>query len=134
MRSRYTAFFNKNTDYLIATLAPEKRGAKDLEDTLRRDLTATMANTRWLGLKVLTSGLEPGSDQVPGPEEGFVEFVAFFEQDKTFGQLHERSVFVLEKGCWYYRDGEILTPLSLSRNQPCVCGSGRKFKRCHGKS
>ncbi len=128
MRSRYTAFCNKDSEYLIATLAPEKRGAGEPEDTLRRDLSATMDNTRWIGLKVIASGSKPGS------ERGFVEFAAFFEQDDTLGQLHERSVFVRENGIWYYRDGEILEPLTLSRNQPCVCDSGLKFKRCHGKS
>jgi uncharacterized protein len=24
-------------------------------------------------------------------------------------------------------------PLKLGRNDPCFCGSGLKFKRCHGK-
>lgn len=131
MRSRYTAFCNKDTDYLIATLAPEKRDTLALTDRLRRDLAATMAATQWLGLRVIASGRESGTGD---PESGFVEFTAFFEQKETFGQLHERSAFIRMEGRWYYRDGEILKPLPLSKNQPCVCGSGLKFKRCHGKN
>ena len=132
MRSRYTAFHNKDADYLIATLAPEKRNTPARVETLGRDLAATMAGTRWLGLRVMASGLEPETG--PVREHGFVEFAAFFEQKGALGQLHERSVFIREAGNWYYRDGKILGPVPLSRNQPCVCGSGLKFKRCHGKN
>jgi len=127
MRSRYTAFCKGDADYLLATLAPEKRAGQ--EDRLKRELSQTMANTRWIGLTVLDRGLE-------NPHRGFVEFIAFFEQDGSLGQLHERSVFIREnrsEGRWYYLDGEILPPVSIARNQPCVCGSGLKFKRCHGK-
>ncbi len=127
MRSRYTAFCNKDTHYLLATLAPEKQAGQ--EDRLKHELSQTMARTRWLGLKVVDRGIE-------NPDRGWVEFIAFFEQDNTLGQLHERSVFVREggdQGGWYYLDGEILPEVSISRNQPCVCGSGLKFKRCHGK-
>ena len=30
------------------------------------------------------------------------------------------------------RDGE-LAPTPISRNAPCPCGSGRKYKHCHGQ-
>jgi preprotein translocase subunit SecA len=26
----------------------------------------------------------------------------------------------------------VVTPGDVSRNSPCPCGSGKKFKRCHG--
>ncbi|NEQ54934.1 MAG: zinc chelation protein SecC, partial [Leptolyngbya sp. SIO3F4] len=35
-------------------------------------------------------------------------------------------------GCWFYLDGEMLPPILPKRNQPCWCGSGKKFKHCHG--
>ena len=124
MRSRFTAFCNGRTDYLLATLAPEKRAGQ--EARLRLELERTMARTRWLGLEVLDRGKE-------GVDRGWVEFAAFFEQDGTLGQLHERSAFIRADGMWYYLDGEILPPVKLSRNRPCICGSGLKFKRCHGK-
>ena len=40
----------------------------------------------------------------------------------------------------YYEDGELVgeTPIvreepKVGRNDPCPCGSGKKFKNCHGK-
>ncbi|MCG8616638.1 MAG: SEC-C domain-containing protein [Desulfobacterales bacterium] len=120
MRSRYTAFVKKDADYLVATFAPEKRAGDAAENQLRRDLETTMASTRWVGLTVVKAG----GDQV--------EFAAFYLQEGGLGQLHERSNFIREEDRWYYRDGEMLPPVKLSRNQPCICGSGLKFKRCHG--
>lgn len=42
--------------------------------------------------------------------------------------------------CWYVYDPERQTfrrscegDKKVGRNDPCVCGSGRKFKHCHGK-
>ena len=122
MRSRYTAFVRKNADYLIRTRAAAHQDPRD-----REDLDRNFAQTRWEGLAILGSGME-------GENAGWVEFAAFFEQKGALGQLHERSVFIREAGNWYYRDGKILGPVPLSRNQPCVCGSGLKFKRCHGKN
>lgn len=134
MRSRYTAFCRKDIDYLVNTFAPERKIGKDAEMQLRNDLARTMLQTRWIGLIVLDAGQE-GSDQ------GFVEFAAFLRQQgapgdtpgKQYGQLHERSTFVRRQGVWYYLDGKILPHISLGRNQVCFCGSGLKFKRCHGR-
>ena len=102
MRSRYTAFCRGEVDYLIATHHPSKRQGDD-----RQSLTQTIAETEWLNLRVLASR-EMG-------EVGTVEFVAFFKAQGTLSQLHERSDFV-----------------RLERNDPCWCGSGKKFKKCHG--
>ena len=121
MRSRYSAFCHENIDYLILTLDPEERRPED-----RETLARTMALTQWLGLKILDTSLS-------GQDRGVVEFVAFFEQEGEFGQLHERSSFIRKDNDWFYRKGDILAPVTLARNQACVCGSGKKFKRCHGK-
>jgi len=29
-------------------------------------------------------------------------------------------------------DGEVVSGGGTSKNAPCPCGSGRKYKRCHG--
>ena len=53
--------------------------------------------------------------------------------EKTFAVLEERSRFVRENDHWFYLDGEhSVTPLKPGRNDPCLCGSGRKFKKCCG--
>ena len=51
---------------------------------------------------------------------------------------HERSRFRREDGRWYYVSGENVRPsptrraATAGRNDPCPCGSGRKFKKCCG--
>lgn len=122
MRSRYTAFCTANIDYLIATHHPTQRQADD-----RQTLAQTIAHTRWLSLRVLSSDRSQETNGV-----GTVEFVAFYRSQGNFDQLHERSQFIRQDNRWYYHHGTILDPISLSRNDPCWCGSGKKYKKCHG--
>ena len=47
--------------------------------------------------------------------------------------LTERSRFAEVGGRWRYESGEHqLRREQLGRNEPCPCGSGKKFKACHG--
>ena len=129
MRSRYTAYCLGNVNYLIATRHPSKRRFDD-----RINLIKSLKTTVWKSLTVVS--LYRGRKQ---DTRGKVEFVAVYSQPASqlasqpeLGQLHERSQFVKENGRWFYLDGELLPPLVPKRNQPCWCGSGQKFKRCHG--
>ena len=122
MRSRYTAFCQGNIDYLIATHHPSKRQMDD-----RQTLTKTIAETTWLGLHVLNS-----NTQATGT--GSVEFVAFFQSQGIPSQLHEKSEFIRQNDRWYYLQGTILGPITIGRNDACWCGSGKKYKKCHGVS
>lgn len=117
MRSRYSAFVVGDIAYLIATLHPDKRQVDD-EAILRQ----IIEQTHWLGLKIIRHKAT-GNDAT-------VEFVAFY-QDEPTGQLHERSHFIKENKQWFYVDGEMLSPIKLSRNDLCFCGSGKKIKKCH---
>ncbi len=121
MRSRYTAFCRGDIDYLIATHHPSKRKATD-----RQILAQTETETAWVGLRVLASDSKAGTDQ------GFVEFVAFYQHQGQIGQLHEKSEFIWQDERWYYLQGTMLAPIPLGRNDPCWCGSGKKRKNCHG--
>lgn len=121
MRSRYTAYCKSNVDYLIATRHPSKRKFDD-----RINLTKSSKTTVWESLTVVKT--RQGNRQ---DTRGQVEFVAVHSQPE-WGQLHERSQFIKENGRWFYIDGERLPPVLPKRSQPCWCGSGRKFKRCHG--
>ncbi|MEM7647966.1 MAG: YchJ family protein [Cyanobacteria bacterium P01_A01_bin.70] len=122
MRSRYTAYCQGQVDYLTATHHPSKRTLGD-----RAALTKSVQNTIWLGLTVLQT--EQGQ---PADTTGVVEFVARYQSDHI-GQIHERSRFKQQKGRWFYLDGDLLPPLEPKRNEPCWCGSGKKFKQCHGR-
>ena len=123
MRSRYSAFCVGDTQYLNTTHHPSQRIIEDLA------LASSIANTQWHGLRIIEATQREDSN------EGFVEFIASYSEGNQPGALHEKSRFVKEDNHWLYIDGEILEsgPSKLpSRNEPCWCGSGKKFKKCHG--
>jgi SEC-C motif-containing protein len=152
MRSRYSAYCQGNVDYLIATHHPAQRHTTD-----PKRLAQSMAVTEWVYLTVVQVSQGKAKDKT-----GMVEFVAVYRQrqpptqkpsilslgsktrSKTgaktvenaqeleLGQLHERSRFIKDQGRWFYLEGERLPPFIPKRNQPCWCGSGKKFKHCHG--
>ncbi|MBE7383011.1 MAG: YchJ family protein [Leptolyngbya sp. SIO1E4] len=123
MRSRYTAYCQGNVDYLVATHHPSKRTFSD-----RITLSKSVKNTTWLGLTIVSTARGQPQD-----ETGMVEFVAIYRTGNV-GQLHERSRFQKQKGRWFYLEGEHLPPVAPKRNEPCWCGSGKKFKQCHGQA
>jgi SEC-C motif-containing protein len=130
MRSRYTAYALRKVEHILATHDPETRAGVDLKET--QDWAE---RTTWQSLQILdTKGGEPGNDR------GEVEFVARFRDEKGRElSHHERSTFVRRDGQWYFADG--VTPKQaparrnepkVGRNDPCPCGSGKKYKKCHG--
>jgi SEC-C motif-containing protein len=66
------------------------------------------------------------------PNEGFVHFKAFFIDQQQTLCLEEQSRFVREKKQWFYIDGTFPKHNKVGRNEPCPCGSGKKFKQCCG--
>ena len=128
MRSRYSAFCEHDIDYLIATHHPSKRLIDD-----REQLASNMQGCQWLSLKIIST-----SKGTPADHDGKVEFIAHYAQQSDqpqLGSLHERSHFIKEQGQWFYLDGDLYntpTPSKPGRNNPCWCGSGAKFKKCHG--
>ncbi|WP_252507484.1 YchJ family metal-binding protein, partial [Escherichia coli] len=91
---------------------------------LRAELIAGFAHTEWLGLTVFEHCWQD-ADNI-----GFVSFVARFTEGGKTGAIIERSRFLKENGQWYYIDG---TRPQFGRNDPCPCGSGKKFKKCCGQ-
>ncbi len=83
----------------------------------------------WLGLEIRTV-----TGGQAGDVTGTVEFIARYRDGARSDALHETSRFVREQGRWYYLDGHIHATAAekTGRNDPCPCGSGRKFKRCCG--
>ncbi|WP_230351119.1 YchJ family protein [Lelliottia sp. WAP21] len=119
MRSRYTAFVIKDARYLIKTWHPSCHA-----EDFRQEIEAGFAHTEWLGLTLIESSVGNTAS------EGFVSFVARFSEQGKSGAIIERSRFLLEGGEWYYIDG---TRPQFGRNDPCPCGSGKKFKKCCGQ-
>ena len=118
MRSRYTAFTKQKMEYIVATWHPETRPEELSEDE----------PSNWIGLEILNSS-EDG-------EDGEVEFIAKLIYDGKIETLHELSEFERIDGAWLYVQGEFKNENNrvkkISKNEPCPCGSGKKFKRCHG--
>lgn len=130
MRSRYSAFALSNMEHLIATTAPEKH------ETIDRDASRRWAESRrWQGLEIVRT-------EAGGPEDdrGVVEFIAnYVTADGERHRYHERSTFRRDDGRWLFVDGDVPKPETIvndgpkiGRNDPCPCGSGKKFKKCCG--
>jgi SEC-C motif-containing protein len=130
MRSRYSAYVEGDIDYILDTHDPET-----VDTTDRESAAEWSQRAEWLGLEV--RGTERGSAT---DDEGFVEFVARYSMDGTIQAHHERSRFRKVRGRWMYVDGQMgkAAPVvregpRIGRNDPCPCGSGKKYKKCCGK-
>lgn len=119
MRARYTAFVTgrMNGAFVRNTTAPETRGND----------TSSSPQIGGLGLDIrrVTAG---GADD----QTGTVEFVARLLVQSRTEVHHEISRFRREAGAWVYVDGRFPAAPKVGRNDPCPCGSGKKFKQCCG--
>jgi SEC-C motif-containing protein len=127
MRSRYTAYVRGAIDYLVETHGASTRAAID-----RTTMVSWSRQTEWLGLEIVDT-VRGGADD----DDGVVEFVARGRTNGAPFAQRERSQFRRHDGRWYYVDGtHVREPTrvtaAVGRNDPCPCGSGMKYKRCHG--
>lgn len=128
MRSRYTAFAIGAIGWLGDSLHPEHRADWDRPATEK-----WAAQSEWLGLEV--GDLEAGGED---DDSGWVEFVATYKEGGAVKRHAERGYFERHAGLWYYVRGEAVKPQTrrnvakIGRNDPCPCGSGKKYKKCCG--
>ena len=72
-------------------------------------------------------------------EEGIVEFEATYTRKQIRDVHHELAYFKKVNGDWMYSVGQLKTTTvvregaKIGRNDPCPCGSGKKYKKCCGK-
>ncbi|MFZ2197282.1 MAG: YchJ family protein [Thermodesulfovibrionales bacterium] len=130
MRSRYSAYVKSEIDYLLTSLHPDQR--KDFDPKSTRSWAES---ARWEKLEIIEAKHGGAEDA-----EGEVEFIATFLQDDKLMKHHELASFRKEEGKWYFMDGKAVTPKQyvraaprIGRNDPCSCGSGKKYKKCCGK-
>jgi SEC-C motif-containing protein len=128
MRSRYSAFVKGDLDYIEKTCAGPARLTFD-----KAILSQTLLLTQWIDLLI-----SDRTDGQVGDTTGYVTFtVRFRENGQLFSQT-ERSEFRRIGDEWRYWAGDYaLNPKPASkgqvgRNDPCPCGSGKKFKKCCG--
>jgi SEC-C motif-containing protein len=128
MRSRYTAFATGALDHIERTYAADRRAEFDHAST-----EETAQPIQWLGLQIIDTALGGATDQT-----GTVEFAARYRKDGKVLVHRERSNFVRENDHWVYADGHVTAAVApkpsgkIGRNDPCPCGSGKKFKKCCG--
>ena len=112
MRSRYSAYTLKNEEYLLKTWH---------ESTCPKSLELEKDKSQWKKLKIISAS------------DNKVQFVAYFvtiiNENEHLFSLYEESLFIKEKH-WFYLEGNNLKTTELSKNMPCPCRSGKKFKRC----
>jgi SEC-C motif domain protein len=129
MRSRYSAYVQHAYAHLERSLSTAQR-----RDFAPADAKRWAEGSEWLGLEIR-------SVRQGGPEDatGVVEFAARFRvggQEKTH---LETALFAREDGRWVYAGQEEIHPVpvrretpKIGRNDPCPCGSGKKYKKCCG--
>lgn len=128
MRSRYTAFATKNLDYLDRTHAPEIRA-----DFNRAEAQRMADETEWHGLKIHKTKNYGDTEEV--------EFIIHVRQGGKLVSKAAQSRFRRENGEWLYVSSKPAPHLAhlradakVGRNDPCSCGSGKKFKKCCGNA
>ncbi|WP_027182820.1 YchJ family protein [Desulfovibrio inopinatus] len=133
MRSRYSAFVKSNLEHLVRTVDLPLR-----KEMAEEDIDEWNKGVVWKGLTVLKT--KAGG---PGDASGIVEFVVRFEKDGEAKGIHEKARFKKRQGVWLYVDGTTkyldestptapVSSVKVGRNDPCPCGSGKKYKKCCG--
>lgn len=131
MRSRYAAYVLGRHDWLVESTHPDFR-----EGITVQKLAEQTKGVHWLRLEVGESRKDAPVG-VHGERYDIVEFRAFYELDGIPRQLGEKSFFSRKDDKLYYVDGVALRPEAyrraapkVGRNDPCPCGSGKKYKKC----
>ena len=138
MRSRYSAFVLQLVDYIVATTLPSQQPLLD-----KLAIKTWAKQTNWAGLEIIHHNPKVGKRHAQ------VEFKAYFTAAEELQYHHELSTFVkikvksadkiakaktIEK--WFFIDPTVdmvISGKAVSQKQPCICGSGEKFKRCCGR-
>ena len=129
MRARFSAHCQQNYAFLVDSTHPDHRG-----DVSEDEISQWASHVTWTGLEVHAAA--PGETD----DQGTVSFTAHFSIKDTPQELREDATFARLDGKWYYVDGHVYgqdpyvrEQPRIGRNEPCPCGSGKKFKKCCGK-
>jgi len=106
MRSRYSAYVEKNFDYLKKTM--QDPALSKFTNTNGDSKVSSNENLEWLGLTVTKSYYDPSDKDI-----GYVEFIAKYKLNGVEHAMHELSKFHHKEGNWYYVDAETLNTKKL---------------------
>ena len=125
MRTRYSAFVLVKPNYIVKTTLPAQQNLLDINA-----IESWAKETDWAGLEIVVHTPKLGKRHAQ------VEFKAYFKTNENLQAHHELSAFVKvtdktnNDARWYFLDPTV--SMSVTQKQPCICGSGEKFKRCCG--
>lgn len=142
LRSRYTAFTRADVDYILAS-----HHSKTRAEVKREEIEDWAKNSEWLGLEIVQSEAGKATD-----DKGTLVFCARYREKTSVksaagatteapkDQEHwEQAFFEKEAGEWRFIDARgirtgpyVREAPKTGRNDPCTCGSGKKFKKCCG--
>jgi len=123
MRARFTAYAIKDFAFVHRTYRP----------TARQPFAPVPdgPTTEWTRLVIHSH------TQGKTPDIATVEFSAYGKEGGVEQVLHEKAEFIREAGKWIYtrplREGPAPfreAAKKPGRNEPCPCGSGKKYKHC----
>ena len=130
MRARYSAYVVKDIGFLKKSSGPAALEEFD-EEACRQWADAAT----WHGLEI--RNCEKGRED---DSEGTVDFVARYSANGETVEHREHATFEKVGGKWKFIDGEIEPERpyvreepKTGRNDPCPCGSGKKYKKCCGR-
>ena len=129
MRARYTSYVVGEIMFLRDSTI--RASQDEFDEASARNWSAA---AKWHGLEIIST--EKGGEN---DDTGVVEFRASYTAGNEFCNHHERSTFIREDGDWKFEDGHLVKeqPIvreepKVGRNDPCPCGSGKKYKKCCG--
>lgn len=130
LRSRYTAFVIGDVDYIVST-----HHSQTSSEINRDEIMQWSHQSEWHGLKILQKEAGEAKDN-----QGTIIFHAQYTANDKLNDHFEKAIFEKEDGQWKFKDGQgvhqgtfVRSEPKVGRNDPCSCGSGKKFKKCHGK-
>lgn len=130
MRSRYCAYVKTEVDHILNSVHPNKQSEND-----ERSVRSWSKGSDWLGLEIIETVNGSADD-----DEGTVEFKATYRKKGEKQVHHEVASFKKENGKWFFFDAEspmieqvVRTTPKIGRNDPCPCGSNKKYKKCCGQ-
>lgn len=125
LKARYEAFVRGDVDFILESHHPETRSQVDRESIRRWS-----QESKWLNLEI--QSFEDHKDRA------HIRFAVQYERDFAKFNHVELADFRKHEDRWFYYDSDFPTPeterrleVKVGRNDPCPCGSGKKYKKCH---
>ena len=130
LRARYTAFATGEIDFVIDT-----HHSKTRAEIKREEIEDWSKTSDWQSLQIVQ--IEAGKE---ADTNAAIVFCARYNDGEGKAQEHwEQALFEKENGDWRFVDARgirqgtyVRDEPKIGRNDPCHCGSGKKFKKCHG--